>query len=48
MNELDAQNLATARLRLVPGTVALLDAELESYELLGRALGAVIQSDWAA
>lgn len=34
------------RLRLVPATVALLDAELEYYELLGRALGAVIPSDW--
>jgi RimJ/RimL family protein N-acetyltransferase len=46
MSEVDGETLTTARLRLVPATVALLEAELESYELLGRALGAVIPSDW--
>ena len=46
MSEVDAETLTTARLRLVPATVALLDGELESYELLGDALAAAIPSDW--
>jgi RimJ/RimL family protein N-acetyltransferase len=38
--------IRTARLELVPATVALLDAELGSREALAELLGAIVPSDW--
>ena len=41
-----AGTIATERLRLVPATVALVDAELAGPERLAAALGAALPPDW--
>ena len=38
--------LTTPRLRLLPATLAIIDAELEGLSRLGRVLGATVPSDW--
>lgn len=46
MSHADGDILTTARLRIVPATPALIDAELESHERLGHLLSAGIPPDW--
>lgn len=38
--------LLTSRLRLVPATPAILEAELKGYERLAEALAAIVPRDW--
>jgi hypothetical protein len=38
--------LTTSRLRLVPATRAIVDAELEGHERLAEVLAAVLPPDW--
>jgi RimJ/RimL family protein N-acetyltransferase len=46
MSDDRSATIATERLRLIPATPAMIDAELEAPDRLSAALGAAIPTDW--